>query len=103
MTGEWPNEIDHINHVRDDNRWINLRDGTRSDNQKNASMRTDNKSGFLGVSWSNEVNKWRAQAMVNHKVKSLGYFDDKFEAICARASANNKYGYHENHGRNTCA
>jgi hypothetical protein len=33
MTGEWPAaDVDHINHVRDDNRWSNLRGATRSQN-----------------------------------------------------------------------
>lgn len=36
MTGDWPQfEIDHINGVRHDNRWINLRDVPRSINQQN--------------------------------------------------------------------
>lgn len=36
MTGEWPKyEIDHINGVRNDNRWINLRDVTHRENMMN--------------------------------------------------------------------
>lgn len=35
MTGEQPDEIDHINGLRHDNRWANLRNGTHSDNLKN--------------------------------------------------------------------
>ena len=35
VTGEWPEDtIDHINFVRDDNRWSNLREMSRSDNVK---------------------------------------------------------------------
>ena len=35
MTGEWPNVIDHDNRIRHDNRWVNLKNGTQSDNMKN--------------------------------------------------------------------
>ena len=37
-----------------------------------------------------------------HKGKDidLGCFKDKFEAICARKSAEFKYGFHMNHGIN---
>jgi hypothetical protein len=36
---------------------------------------------------------------VNNRRVSLGYFSDKFEAICVRKSADNKYDFHSNHGR----
>jgi hypothetical protein len=36
VTGEWPQEqIDHINRVIDDNRWVNLREATGSQNVAN--------------------------------------------------------------------
>ena len=38
VTGSFPdNHIDHINHNRSDNRFINLREVKRADNQKNKS------------------------------------------------------------------
>jgi len=99
MTGEWPkHQVDHINHVRSDNRWINLREATNQENQKNASKRKDNKSGLTGVHWVKKECKWIAIIQVNKKPKCLGLHEDKFEAFCARLSANNKYGFHANHG-----
>jgi len=97
--GEWPNgEIDHKNHIRDDNRMCNLRDVTRSENQKNASIRKDNTSEVTGVSWYKTYEKWVVQIVLSGNKTTLGYFNDKFEAICCRKSADNKYGFHENHG-----
>jgi hypothetical protein len=92
-------EIDHIDHKRNNNSLSNLRDVTNQENQKNASLRKDNSSGVTGVNPDNGKGLWVAQIKVNKKKVVLGYFTDKFEAICARMSANNKYGFHENHGR----
>lgn len=51
MTGEWPKEhVDHINEIKTDNRWINLRDCTRSENFKNTGPRKTSKTGVKGVS-----------------------------------------------------
>lgn len=97
--GEWPNEIDHINHIKDDNRISNLRNVTRKENLKNISISSRNKSGVVGVSWHRGSRKWQADIKVDKKTVYLGIFQDKFEAICARLSANTKYGFHENHGK----
>jgi hypothetical protein len=36
MTGDWPvDQVDHINRIRDDDRWINLREATQSQNSFN--------------------------------------------------------------------
>ena len=97
MTGEWPkDQVDHENHIRHDNRWENLREATRQENHKNRSMYKNNTSGVTGVYW--DKGKWKAYIRVDEKDKNLGRFTDKFEAICARKSGDNKYGYHENHG-----
>ena len=100
MTGLLPkDQIDHINHIRDDNRFINLREATNQENHKNLSKRKDNTSGVTGVYLSKASNKWKAHIKMNLKYNYLGGFIDKFEAICARKSAENKYGFHPNHGK----
>ena len=100
MTGSWPKEqIDHINHVRDDNRWINLREATNQENCKNQSRSKNNTSGVCGVIWHKQHKKWMAYIMTDSKQKHLGLFVDKLEAICARKSAEIKYVFHENHGK----
>lgn len=100
MTGEWPkDEVDHKNHDKSDNRWQNLRAATHLENGRNQKMCTNNTSGVTGVYWFERIKKWRAYIYVDRKNKYLGFFDDFFEAICVRKSAELKYGFHENHGR----
>lgn len=51
--GQIPNgmQIDHINHIRNDNRIENLRLVSNQDNQKNTKRSGNNKSGVTGVCW----------------------------------------------------
>lgn len=99
MTGEWPVEIDHVNHIKDDNRWRNLRSVRRRDNGKNQPKSIRNTSGIVGVYRDKASGKWEARITVNNKQIYLNRFDDMFLAICARKSAEKRYGFHENHGR----
>ena len=100
QTGEWPDQIDHINGVRYDNRWCNLRNVSAAENSKNRKRRNDNASGDTGVFWRKDRNKWRAQIQVAGNFKHLGYFDSLEDAVAARKMAEIKYEFHENHGRN---
>lgn len=92
-------EIDHINHVLADNRGINLRKVTRAQNNRNASRRKDNTSGITGVYWCKPIGKWRAQIFFNKKYVVLGAYRSLFDAVCARKSAEIRFGFHENHGK----
>ena len=92
-------EIDHKNGIRNDNRLSNLRLSDRRDNSKNCAVRSDNKSGYPGVSFQKSTQKWRARIVVDSKEKFLGSFDDKDDAIEARIEAEEKYGFHDGHGR----
>lgn len=88
MTGAWPtNDIDHINGIRTDNRFSNLREATRQENLRNTSLRSDNSSGVKGVSWDKHRSRWRSYIIVNGKQKALGYFHSKGEAAQARKDA----------------
>ena len=99
MTGKFPpDEVDHINHLRADNRFVNLRHATRVENSRNKSMQLNNKSGFTGVSWHERTSKWIANIIINGNQKHLGYFTDINDAIEARKKANIEHEFHENHG-----
>lgn len=97
--GEWPKYIDHINGDASDNRISNLRSIEKIENHKNMRRFSSNTSGVTGVNLDRSSNKWVAKIMVNYRAKSLGYYSDWFEAVCARKSAERLYGFHVNHGR----
>ena len=67
-------QIDHINGEKTDNRICNLREVTNRQNQYNQRKpRSDNKSGYLGV--SKYGNRWMACIKVDGKTKHIGFFD----------------------------
>jgi len=100
MDGVIPeNQVDHINGIRHDNRYENLRKTTNQENQRNARIRIDNSSGLTGVRWNKFARKWQAWIRVDGKDIYLGLFADWFDAACARKSAQNLHGFHPNHGR----
>lgn len=92
QTGEWPKEqIDHINGVRDDNRYANLREATNAENRRNSKRRVNNRSGFKGVSWHNQSRRWRARIKLHGKSTHLGLFASKENAYAAYCAAAEKY------------
>lgn len=98
--GDWPNDqIDHVNHIRDDNRLTNLRVVKKSDNCKNISLRSDNSTGANGVYLNKRNGKFYAQAKVDGQTLSLGTYRTFDEAKVARFSANRALGFHPNHGK----
>lgn len=91
MTGKWPDkEVDHINQIRDDNRWTNLREVTRTENLRNRVF-SCSESGKTGVYWDKKGGKWRAQIRIDGKNKYLGSFTDLKEAVKVRESAEKLY------------
>lgn len=98
MTGHWPTlGVDHIDHDRTNNKWQNLRDVLEIENHKNMSKNRNNTSGATGVGKS-PSGKWRAHIGVNGDFITLGTYDDFDDAVAARKQANEKYGFHPNHG-----
>jgi hypothetical protein len=96
--GYMPEFIDHINHIRNDNRLLNLREVSRQENNQNTTKQKNNKSGRVGVHFDNKRSKWVAQITINGKATPLGRFNFKKDAIEARKNAEIANGYHINHG-----
>jgi hypothetical protein len=67
-------QIDHINGAKDDNRISNLREATWVENMRNIGKRSNNTSGFKGVSLKKSTKKFVAQCSVNGKSQHLGFF-----------------------------
>lgn len=90
MTGRWPqNDIDHINGIRSDNRWRNLRAATRAQNLWNRKA-GHNKSGFKGVSIHRDINRKKrfgASITTHYKTLFLGWFATAEEAANAYRTA----------------
>lgn len=97
--GRWPVELDHINGVRDDNRIVNLRHVDRPENSKNKAINSNNTSGTMGVYLDKRRGTWFAMIGVNYKNIRIGSYANKNDAIAARLEAEDKYRFHENHGR----
>ena len=76
--GNWPSkEIDHINRVRSDNRFCNLREATRALNARNKA----------GLGYRRKGNRFAAAIRVNRKYLYLGTFDTEGQARSAYLAA----------------
>lgn len=82
---------DHINRNRLDNRKINLRLVTNSENNINQKTYKNNKSGHTGVFYNNEIHKWESYIDYKKQRIELGYFKKYEEAVDARERAEKKY------------
>lgn len=92
-----PDQVDHIDGDRRNNRLENLRDVSLAENAKNKRMLPSNKTGIVGVS------RWAQRGYVYWAVSRPGTSDKYFkcigQAIRARREAERRHGFHPNHGR----
>lgn len=93
MTGNWPTkQIDHINRIKNDNRFVNLRDVSNKENSLNkgpqsarSTLRAGSKNTYPGVSKKN--SGWRARITVDGVRVDLGVFQTEELAYAARQNA----------------
>lgn len=85
---------DHINGVRDDNRWANLRAASCGQNCANRKMNKTNAVGLKSVkchSNKNRSKRYGASIKINYKSHHLGWFvtpEEANAAYCAAAKSN---------------
>lgn len=84
-------EVDHCGHNTFDNRKINLRIASHTENHQNNKMFSNNTSGATGVYYDKRYNKWQAYITCDNKRISLGQYDVFADAIKARKIAEEKY------------
>ena len=82
---------DHIDRNGLNNQRNNLRDSTRSQNNANRGLNKNNTSGYKGVCWNKQKQKWHARIRVNYKYVQLGLFDNIKDAARAYNKAALKY------------
>lgn len=80
-------ETDHINGNTLDNRRVNLRVCTRSENARNRCKNSNNTSGFKGVNFHKETRKWAAHIRLNKRLIHLGLFSTPETAHAAYCDA----------------
>lgn len=91
MNAQHGEQVDHIHHLTLDNRKSELRLCTRSQNQHNRGISTNNASGFKGVSWQDNRNKWQAHICLAGKHKYLGLYSTPEEGHAAYCAASKLY------------
>lgn len=99
LHGEWPtDQIDHADGDGLNNRQGNLQVASQADNNKNAAIRKDNKTGVAGVTLSRN-GSFVASIRVGGKQLTLGTFNDLEDAATVRKETEKALGFHPNHGR----
>ena len=87
MTGRWPEgPVDHINGVRTDNRYVNIREVTCQQNHMNQ-HKVKSSQGYKGVCLPPNISRYRATIRIDGKNHYLGYFHTPEDAARAYDAA----------------
>jgi hypothetical protein len=85
MEGYFPeHEVDHKNGVTHDNRWKNLKEVSHRCNLQNQKIRSNNSSGFKGVTYVKRNSNWSSRITINQKTINIGVYPTAIEAAIAR-------------------
>jgi DUF971 family protein len=94
MSGKEPsNFIDHIDNVKSNNKWDNLRVATHSQNEQNRPVDKDNVSGYKGVTFhkKKKCKRYSARIAIDGTSHYLGIYTTPEEAHEAYKYASLKY------------
>lgn len=78
--GYFPEEVDHINGIKNDNRIENLRAANHTTNKFNLKTPKHNTSGVKGVSIHKPSGRWRCSLSFNNRTKQVCGFSSKNDA-----------------------
>lgn len=96
-------QVDHHNGSRLDNQRHNLRVCSNAENSRNRGRKTTNTSGYKGVHFNKECQKWQAYIGIDGKLKHLGLFESAESAYAAYcAAARELHGEFANFGEQQC-
>lgn len=99
MTGSIPEQIDHIDTNRANNKWSNLRKADPSLNQHNKNLQSNNTSGIKGICWDKLNYKWIARLNFKGVCFNIGRFTSIEDAQKAlEHKRNSLHGEYANHG-----
>jgi hypothetical protein len=102
--GTWPaDQLDHVDGNTLNNCIENLREATNAENCQNRGIRSDNKSGYMGVSWRKDMHKWEAQIQRQGRKYQLGFFETPEAAHAAYLNAKAELHLFQPTPRNTGA
>lgn len=94
MEGFWAEgQIDHIDRIRNNNRYNNLREASNICQMRNCKVRVDNSSGVKGVSQLAN-GKWHTKMSISGKIYHIGNHEDFDEVVCLRLAAEQCVGWH---------
>jgi hypothetical protein len=94
MTGDFPENgllIDHKNHMRSDNKWVNLRKCNHSQNACSTFSKGRGRSYFKGVSRCKVTGLWLSRVTKDNKIHFLGRFKSALDAALAYDVAASKH------------
>lgn len=95
----WPEgHVDHDNHIRDDNRAVNLKEVTFIQNMRNRAESRASATGNQGIWYCKRRERYVAEITMNRKKVWQRTFKTMTEAATVRAEKLLELGFHENHG-----
>jgi hypothetical protein len=102
-TGDWPTGlVDHYDQDKKNNHISNLRIGGQLLNGGNKKLYKNNKTGYVGVSYSKNLGMYKASVTPGGKRIHCGYFATAEEAYNARQliiDSHPEWGFTKNHGK----
>ena len=72
--------VNHMNHIRNDNRLCNLEWCSPSENVRFSKKREGCSSKYIGVTWCKRNKKWNTTCRIDGKIVNIARFDEEHDA-----------------------